>query len=196
MFDYISGLLSYLSGNGIVIEQSGIGYKIVCANPFSYQPLMNQDTKVYIYQYVREDAMILYGFKTREERELFVRLLTVSGIGPKNALAVLASGDPDEIIQAIEAEDNRYLTRFPGIGKKTAGQIILDLKGKLADFSVSNNVNTDAHAENTALSEALDALEMLGYSEREIHRVIPELKKQELTAENYVKEALRLLTNT
>lgn len=195
MFDYISGLLSYLSGNGIVIEQGGIGYKITCANPFSYQPMINKETKVYIYQYVREDAMILYGFKTREERELFIRLLSVSGIGPKNALAVLASGNPDEIIRAIESEDNRYLTRFPGIGKKTAGQIILDLKGKLADFSVSGISESGTGDESLALSEALDALEMLGYSEREIHKVIPELKKQELTAENYVKEALRLLTN-
>ncbi|CAM3095087.1 Holliday junction branch migration protein RuvA [Sporolactobacillus spathodeae] len=193
MFDYIKGVLTYLSGNGIVLEQSGIGYQIVCANPFSYQPLLKKETVVFLFQYVREDTNILYGFKSREERELFIRLISVSGIGPKIALVVLASGETEEIIRAIEAEDERYLTRFPGIGKKTAGQIILDLKGKLKDFSIG--VSHAAHPEegNQSLDEASDALKMLGYSEKEIKRVLPVLSKQELTAENYVKEALRLL---
>lgn len=198
MFDYIRGLLTYLSGSGIVIEQGGIGYRIICANPFSYQPLMNGETTVYLFQYVREDANVLYGFKSREERELFVRLLTVSGIGPKNALAVLASGRPERIIQAIESEDERYLTQFPGVGKKTAGQIVLDLKGKLKDFAVADG-GSDGHSSQNggqaALLEALDALKMLGYSDREIHRIMPALQKQDLSAENYVKEALRLLMN-
>lgn len=195
MFDYIKGVLTYLSGNGVVVEQGGIGYKIVCANPFQYQPLLNRETLIYLYQYVREDAMILYGFRTREERELFVRLLSVSGVGPKNALAVLASGSPEETIQAIEAEDAHYLIRFPGIGKKTAGQIILDLKGKVADFSASPKIGADEESlENQALNEAVDALAMLGYSEKEIHRVLPVLQKQSMTAEEYIKEALRQMT--
>ncbi|MCL1630498.1 Holliday junction branch migration protein RuvA [Sporolactobacillus sp. CPB3-1] len=197
MFDYIQGILTYLSGGGIVIEQSGIGYRIICPNPFSYQPQINQETKVYLYQYVREDANILYGFQTREERELFVRLLSVSGIGPKNALAILAAGDPDEVIRAIETENVNYLTRFPGIGRKTAGQIVLDLKGKLQEFSVHP---TAGEADDTkvriehALSEALDVLSMLGYSERELRKILPQLKKQDLSAENYVKEALKRLS--
>ncbi|GGL41111.1 Holliday junction branch migration protein RuvA [Sporolactobacillus putidus] len=195
MFDYIRGLLTYLSGNGIVLEQGGIGYRIVCANPFSYQPLMNRETTLYLYQYLREDANVLYGFKTREERELFVRLLTVSGIGPKSALAILATDQPERIIQAIEAEDDRYLTRFPGVGKKTAGQIVLDLKGKLKDFAVQEEKAGEEPSENGnhALTEALDALKTLGYSDKEISRMIPTLKKQDLSAENYLKEALRLM---
>ncbi|EST13437.1 Holliday junction branch migration protein RuvA [Sporolactobacillus laevolacticus] len=197
MFDYIRGILTYLSGNGIVIEQGGFGYRIICANPFSYQPLLNKETKVYLYQYVREDANILYGFQTREERELFVRLLSVSGIGPKNALAILASGDPDEVIQAIEAEDEKFLTRFPGIGRKTAGQIVLDLKGKLKEFAV-RPVGTQAEPSeerlDNALAEAVDVLSMLGYSEREIRKVVPALREQDLSAENYVKEALKRLS--
>jgi Holliday junction DNA helicase RuvA len=197
VFDYIRGILTYLSGNGIVIEQGGFGYRIICANPFSYQPLMGKETKVYLYQYVREDANILYGFQTREERELFVRLLSVSGIGPKNALAILASGDPDEVIQAIEAEDEKFLTRFPGIGRKTAGQIVLDLKGKLKEFAV-RPVGTQAEPSeerlDNALAEAVDVLSMLGYSEREIRKVVPALRKQDLSAENYVKEALKRLS--
>ncbi|MCO7126414.1 Holliday junction branch migration protein RuvA [Sporolactobacillus shoreicorticis] len=198
MFDYIKGILTYLSGSGIVIELGGFGYKIICPNPFSYQPLLDKETKIYLYQYVREEANVLYGFQTREERELFVRLLSVSGIGPKNALAILASGDPDEVIQAIEAEDEKFLTRFPGIGKKTAGQIILDLKGKLQEFAVRPadmklEENMDSRLEN-ALAEATDVLAMLGYSDREIRKVVPQLRKLDLNAENYVKEALKRLS--
>lgn len=193
MFDYIRGIVTYLSGNGIVLEQGGVGYQIICANPFSYQPLQNQETTVFLYQYVREDAIILYGFKSREERELFRRLLSVSGIGPKIALVVLASGETSEIIGAIEAEDNRFLTRFPGIGKKTAGQIILDLKGKLKDFSIAGRETQQMPSVNHELEEAGDALKMLGYTDKEVQYVLPLLEKQELTAENYVKEALRLL---
>ncbi|MFT8318374.1 MAG: Holliday junction branch migration protein RuvA [Sporolactobacillus sp.] len=193
MYDYIRGILTYLSGNGIVLEQGGVGYQIICGNPFSYQPLLNKEATVYLYQYVREDAIILYGFKSREERELFIRLLSVSGIGPKIALVILASGETTDIIGAIEAEDNHYLTRFPGIGKKTAGQIILDLKGKLKDFSIAGREGQQMPPVNQALDEAGDALKMLGYTEKEIQRVLPLLEKQKLTAENYVKEALRLL---
>jgi Holliday junction DNA helicase RuvA len=197
VFDYIKGILTYLSGSGIVIEQAGLGYRIICPNPFSYQPLLNKEAKVYLYQYVREDANILYGFQTREERELFVRLLSVSGIGPKNALAILASGDPDEVIQAIEAEDEKFLTRFPGIGRKTAGQIVLDLKGKLQEFAVRPAANQASEAESlldNALAEATDVLLMLGYSEREVRKVVPLLRKQDLSAEDYVKEALKRLS--
>ncbi|RYL93893.1 Holliday junction branch migration protein RuvA [Sporolactobacillus sp. THM7-4] len=197
MFDYIRGVLTYLSSGGIVIEQGGIGYRIICANPFSYQSQIHCETTVYLYQYVREDAIILYGFQTREERELFVRLLSVSGIGPKNALAILATGQPEQIIQAIEAEDHRYLTQFPGIGKKTAGQIILDLKGKMHDFAVPYTSLSRERAygnEPAALSEAVEALKMLGYSDREIRQVVPVLEKEEMSAERFVKEALRLMT--
>ncbi|BBN99308.1 Holliday junction branch migration protein RuvA [Sporolactobacillus terrae] len=197
MFDYIRGILTYLSGGGIVIEQGGFGYRIICPNPFTYQPLLKKEAKVYLYQYVREDANILYGFQTREERELFVRLLSVSGIGPKNALAILASGDPDEVIQAIEAENEKYLTRFPGIGRKTAGQIILDLKGKLQEFAISPAAEPLDEPEkrlNNALAEAMDVLSSLGYSEREIRKIVPKLEQQNLSAENYVKEALKRLS--
>lgn len=193
MFDYIRGVLTYLSGAGIVLEQGGIGYQMICPNPFSYQPLLHKETVVYLYQYVREDTNCLYGFKSREERELFIRLISVSGIGPKIALVVLASGETEAIIRAIEAEDASYLIHFPGIGKKTAGQIILDLKGKLKDFSISAGSLEDGAETNPMLDEASNALRMLGYSEKEIARVLPALKKQDLSAENYVKEALRLL---
>ncbi|MCI1881194.1 MAG: Holliday junction branch migration protein RuvA [Sporolactobacillus sp.] len=193
MYDYITGIISYLSGVMMVVEQSGIGYRILCADPSRYRSLIGRKAKVYIYQYVREDALILYGFHSREERELFVRLLSVSGIGPKNALAILAVGDYEAVVRAIESEDRNYLTRFPGIGKKTAGQIILDLKGKLSGLVTTNAQREGGVPVQDKLNEVEEALKALGYSDNEINRVLPKLDGVKQSVEDNVKEALRLL---
>jgi Holliday junction DNA helicase RuvA len=192
-------VLVSLSVGGITVERGGIGFRMVCANPFGYESQINEEITVYIYQYVREDALMLYGFRSRKTRDLFARLLSVSGIGPKNALAVLATDEPERIVQAVETEDVGYLTRFPGIGKKTAGRMILDLKGKLGDIDGLRPAGPSspapaASALSSALGEALEALRMLGYTDKEIGRCVPVLKKQEMSAENYIREALRLLT--
>lgn len=177
-----------------------MGYQLLCANPFSFQQDEGDEKKVYTYQYVREDLIALYGFKSKEERLLFVQLLSVSGIGPKGALAILASGRPDQVISAIENEDETYLTKFPGIGKKTARQIILDLKGKfkkqlqiLGEVASFDEAPASLTAENAALDEAIEALKALGYSEREINKILPKIKQEGLTSEQYVKEALKLM---
>lgn len=197
MIDYIRGKVTYLSSQGIVVEQSGIGYQIRCANPFSFQTLLSKETTVYTYQYVREDVIALYGFKTREERELFIRLLGVSGIGPKGGLAVLAAGRPETIVKAIEEENDAYLTKFPGVGKKTARQMILDLKGKFKDSTGLFDLPDEESGGQKipALDEAMDALKALGYSEKEIHRILPAFRGKDLTAEQYIKEALALMLN-
>lgn len=180
----------------MVIENHGIGYQVICANPFSFQQEIGQETTVYTYQYVREDVLALYGFKTRNERALFIQLLSVSGIGPKGGLAILASGQPEDIIRAIEEENEKVLTRFPGIGKKTARQIILDLKGKFKDqFGLLAPTGIEETNTNVALDEAIAAMEALGYSEKEIKRILPKLQDRSLTAEQYIKEALRLMVH-
>ena len=137
--------------------------------------------------HVREDAQQLYGFKTIEERELFKKLIQVSGIGPKSALAILASGNPSHVITAIEMEDEKYLVKFPGVGKKTARQMILDLKGKLGSLlekvelpSAEDElplfgVNPYQHE----LDEAMLALHALGYSEKELEKIKPQLSEKE-----------------
>ncbi|MFC7393209.1 Holliday junction branch migration protein RuvA [Scopulibacillus cellulosilyticus] len=194
MIDYIKGTVQHISSEYMVIENNGIGYQIICPNPFAYQQHMGQEMVIYTYQYVREDIIALYGFKSREERALFIHLLSVSGIGPKGGLAILASGQPENVIQAIEDENEQYLIKFPGIGKKTARQIILDLKGKFKDqFGLFAPVMEDSLGSNGALEEALEALKALGYSEREIKRIVPKLENKNLTAEKYIKEALGLM---
>ncbi len=194
MIEFVKGTIDYVSPQYIVIENGGIGYQIFAPNPFIYKK--NSNETIYTYHYVREDTNALYGFSTREEKMLFTKMLNVTGIGPKGALAILASGDPGAVIEAIENEDEAFLVKFPGVGKKTARQIILDLKGKLADAVpdiaadlFNHEEREQIHEAETALEEALEALRALGYSDREIKKVQPHLKKEEaLSTDQYVKK--------
>ncbi|HEU5139948.1 MAG TPA: Holliday junction branch migration protein RuvA [Bacillales bacterium] len=196
MIAFVDGKVVEINTESIVAEVNGIGYLIYCANPFSFQRYKNQTVKVFTYQYVREDWIALYGFETQEERALFVNLLAVSGIGPKGALAILAACRPDEVAAAVENEDERYLTKFPGVGKKTARQMILDLKGKLTLLGISTPGAEQAMPENNqhqALNEAVEALKSLGYAEREIQKVVKQITEDNLGADQYVKKALQLM---
>lgn len=201
LFEFIKGTVRFVGPEYIVIENNGIGFQISTPNPFIYAGKMETMVIVYTYHYVREDIMALYGFETREEKMLFTKLLNVSGIGPKGALAILASGDVGQVVNAIEKEDEKFLVKFPGVGKKTARQMILDLKGKLQDIVPDffpNLFNADSlplHKEetNTAFEEAVLALKALGYSEKEIKRISPELSKEQLTTDQYIKTALQRL---
>ncbi|WP_078379551.1 Holliday junction branch migration protein RuvA [Sutcliffiella halmapala] len=201
MIDFIRGFVEYVSPEYVVVEVMGVGYQVHTPNPFIYSVNRDKEVTIFTYQHVREDILALYGFKTREDKNLFMKLLNVTGIGPKGALAILASGQPAQVVHAIENEDEKFLVKFPGVGKKTARQIILDLKGKLNDLVPSAfpdlfqpgvdvpNTNTD----NVALEEALEALQVLGYGEREIKKIMPALQKEELTTDQYIKRALQLL---
>ncbi|HBJ9986784.1 TPA: Holliday junction branch migration protein RuvA [Listeria monocytogenes] len=200
MYDYIKGTVTTITPEYIVVEAGQIGYQIITGNSFSFQRLEGTEAQVFLYQHVREDNISLFGFQTTEERYLFKKLLSVSGIGPKSALAIIASGDVVPLISAIESEDDVYLTKFPSVGKKTARQIILDLKGKLADVVASEIVYVAPENDMVAglspqLEEAVLALEALGYSTRELKKVIPKLSKEEdLTSDAYIKLALQLMT--
>ncbi|EAE3170861.1 Holliday junction branch migration protein RuvA [Listeria monocytogenes] len=200
MYNYIKGTVTTITPEYIVVEAGQIGYQIITGNPFSFQRLEGTEAQVFLYQHVREDNISLFGFQTTEERYLFKKLLSVSGIGPKSALAIIASGDVVPLISAIESEDDVYLTKFPSVGKKTARQIILDLKGKLADVVASEIVYVAPENDMVAglspqLEEAVLALEALGYSTRELKKVIPKLAKEaDLTSDAYIKLALQLMT--
>lgn len=195
VYEFIEGTIARVTTDSVVIANRGMGYLVYCPNPYQFSK--DQNITIYTYLYVREDAMNLYGFKTRAERQLFVQLLGVSGIGPKGALAVLATGEPERVIEAIESEDERYLTQFPGIGKKTARQIILDLKGKFKSIPIALSASEAPHQSSTnknqSLLEAIQALKALGYSEREIDRITSALKEKDLSTEAYIKAALQLL---
>ena len=151
MYAYIKGKISEINPTNIVVDNNGIGYEIVVANPYEYQ--LNEEKTVFISQQVREDSNILYGFSNKDQKKVFLLLLKVKGVGPKSALAILAGGTSEEIIGAIENQDVTYLTKFPGIGKKSAQQIILDLQGKV-DFSM-NNISSAPTAVNNYLSDAM-----------------------------------------
>lgn len=198
MFEYIKGKLDYISPEYIVVDNGGVGYQIHTPNPFAFTKQMGSEIQIFTLHYVREDVMALYGFQSREEKALFIRLLNVTGIGPKGALAILASGEPQQVVQAIENEDEVFLVKFPGVGKKTARQMILDLKGKLQDIVPDffpNLFNEEAVVEDvsTEFDEAVLALKALGYSEKELKKITPELKKEKLTTDQYIKKALQKL---
>jgi holliday junction DNA helicase RuvA len=198
LYEYIIGTVEYVSPQYIVVENNGIGYQIFTPNPYLFT-MDGEIQKVYTYLHVREDAQILYGFKNLETKAFFIKLINVSGIGPKGALAILASGKPNTIAHAIEEENYKFLTTFPGVGKKTAQQIILDLKGKLHEFlhDFPEKSETTQHIEkNRELEEALLALEALGYSSREINRIKNGLANEKLTTNEYIKLALKKLSNS
>ena len=170
MYEFIEGKLSSIEPTYIIIKCQGIGYRIYCPNPFSWQTYLKQDVICYLELVVREDAQHLYGFMTIQERDLFLTLNKVSGIGPKSAMSILAIGDNQGLMQAIEQGDSKYLMKFPGVGRKTAQQMILDLSGKLADFNLDQT--TENNEPNLSIKdEVSQALLGLGYSQREINKI-------------------------
>ncbi|NSL50162.1 Holliday junction branch migration protein RuvA [Calidifontibacillus erzurumensis] len=201
MIEFVEGKVDYINPEYIVVDVSGIGYQIFTPNPYLFQKYLNETIKIYTYQYVREDMIALYGFENRQERTLFAKLLNVSGIGPKGGLAILAAGQPDLLVQAIEEENEKYLVKFPGVGKKTARQMILDLKGKLSDVCSEfmpnlfnhEQLNKKSTSVSHELEDAIEALKSLGYAEKEIQKVIPLLQEEQLPTDQYIKKALQLL---
>ena len=183
MINYLKGIVTIIEPNYIVVECNGIGYTIFVSNPYSYE--MNNEIIVYIYNHVREDEYSLYGFKTLEEKNLFLRLINVKGLGPKMAMPMFATGSVAGIIDAIDRENTLYLTKFPKIGDKLAKQIILDLKGKIRnDFEgVDKENNTD---------ELVEVLLSLGYKQADIKRILKDIDDTK-KVEEQVKDALKLL---
>lgn len=198
MYEYIIGTITYISPYYIVLETNGIGYQISVGNPYRYSG-KTEAVKVYLHQVIREDSHVLYGFGDLEEKQLFLKLISVSGIGPKSALAIMASEDHGGLINAIESEDAAYLTKFPGVGKKTAQQMVLDLKGKLGDLERSESAvaamaQSVPSSNNQALTEALEALGALGYSDKEIKKVTPKLEElKPAQTDEYLRTALKLM---
>ncbi len=185
MFAYIIGKVTKITPKFIVVENNNIGYLLIVSNPYNFKH--NEDLKIFTHQYIREDSQDLYGFKTEEEKDLFLKLISVNGIGPKSALSILASGSVKEIIKAIDNRDDAYLRKFPGIGPKASQQIILDLKGKISFESVSNIINTD-----TKISDCEEALISLGYSKKEVSKVLSKLDTS-MDEGQIIKEALKLM---
>lgn len=182
MYSYIKGIITEINNNNVTLECNGIGFLIYVPNPFCYK--INNEYKIYIYNKIAEDEYSLYGFKEKDEYELFLKLISVKGLGAKLALPILATGSITGIVDAINRENILYLTKFPKIGEKLARQIILDLKGKI-DIEVTDVNSTDTE-------DLIDTLVALGYKQTEIKKIINQINKDN-TLEEQVKEALKLL---
>lgn len=193
MYAYVKGTLSQLFPTHVVVETAGIGYEIQTPNSYRFHKYLDKEVQIYTSLIVREDAQLLYGFISEEEKDMFLSLIKVTGIGPKSALAILAASTPNEVKQAIENENDAYLTQFPGIGKKTARQIVLDLKGKVTINEENSDtllqVDLNSTEQSQIVKEAMLALEALGYSKRELSKVEKVLNKQSITS---VDEAVKL----
>lgn len=194
MYAYIRGKLTQLFPTHVVVESNnGVGYEIQTPNSYRFQKYLEKELVIYTSLIVREDAQLLYGFINEEEKDMFLSLIKVTGIGPKSALAILATSTPNVVKMAIENENDAYLTKFPGIGKKTARQIVLDLKGKVQIKNETTETLLSINEENSnnekLVKEALLALEALGYSKREISKVEKVLNKSTFDS---VDEAVKL----
>lgn len=211
MIDFLRGKLAFTDTDFVVLDVHGVGYRVFCANPYAIAAQDNETVMLYIHYHVREDAVQLYGFSTREEQALFRRLLEVSGIGPRVAIGILSAGRPEEVVGAIYQENLSFLMKLPGIGKKTAQRIILDLKDKLADLPMAVTAAAAASGGqlpakagkpvsaghgSQAWLEAKEALMSLGYTEPEADRIWPQVLEKAgegASAEAMVKLALQAL---
>ncbi|UHA74336.1 Holliday junction branch migration protein RuvA [Paenibacillus sp. 481] len=205
MIDFLRGQVAHFETDHIVIDVQGVGYRVFTPNPYLFTK-MEGDITVYTHHHVREDAMLLFGFSSREQLKLFRRLIDVNGVGPKVALGVLAGSKPEALVMAIQQENVVFLTKLPGIGKKTAQRIILDLKDKLDNIGLDltaagaslfvdmPTVAVDTEVE--AWSEAREALKALGYTDAELDRVWHGLQERvhaDESADSLIKKALQAL---
>ena len=181
MYNYIIGKITEIDSNSVTLENNGIGYLIGTPNPYAFKE--GEEYKIYLYQQIKEDEHLLFGFKTLEEKELFLKLISVKGLGPKMALPIIAMGSPVGIADAINRENILYLKKFPKIGDKLARQMVLDLKGKIQVTGVIEETNSD---------EVYEALIALGYKDKDVKSIVGRINKEN-SVEEQIKEALRLM---
>ena len=199
MFSYIKGILEIKSSNFIVVDVNGIGFKIFMALT-SIQKLeeTGKTVKIYTYMQVKEDDISLYGFTTNEELRMFELLISVSGIGAKSAITMLSSVTPSKFALAVISNDVKSLTKIPGIGAKSAQRIILELKDKLkTEESISKIEDVTGMQGNVVQSEnkseAIQALQVLGYTKFEIEEVLAKIDMQNKNVEEIIRNALGYL---
>lgn len=199
MYEYIKGKYIGINKDYVIVENNGIGYKIFTSGAtMAEMPKISEDVMLYLEQIVREDFIGLYGFNDREELDMFKMLISISGVGAKAALSLLSISRINNLKYAIMMEDEKHLCRAPGIGKKTAGRIILELKDKIKKDDVVEGVDIQEGFEDivpsnaNTIGEALGALLALGYSEKEAETALKKVNKQE-TVENIIKECLKVL---
>ena len=182
MIGFLRGIVFAIGADYILLDVNNVGYRINCVNT---RLRVGQEALIYTYQNVKEDEISLFGFSSLAEYDLFVKLISVKGLGPKTAMGILASSTVESIINAIEQDDVSFMRRIPGIGAKTASQIILDLKGKL--------VSKDTDNSSVDRSELKSALKSLGYKQIEIDAVVAKLPDDETELSTTLRKALAML---
>lgn len=203
MISYIKGTLQYLTENDVIVEAGGIGYQIsVSPVTLSKLPEIESEVKIFTFMSVKEDSVSLFGFLSREELELFQKLITVSGIGPKGALSFLAQMTPTELILAILSEDTATLCKAPGVGKKTAQRLVLELKDKLKNTDFIEQTKLERTADKKAVIpsnakfDAIEALTALGYSRSEAAKAVSSVYIEGETTEIILKHALKKIAGS
>lgn len=186
MIAFVNGIVKIIRNDRVVLDVHGVGYEVYLANALSQK--MNEELFLYTYQHVREDAVLLFGFIKEEDYEVFMRLINVKGIGPKTAQTMLSVCSGKEMIEAIENDDIKRLKSLPGIGAKTAGQIVLDLKGKFVSLETS-----DSPVSNPVWTQVQDALLSLGYKTNQLTKIKKEFENTELGEDEMLRQALILL---
>lgn len=195
MFAYIKGSLEVKSINYVVVENNGIGYKIYMSSK-SIGTIGNigEQVKVHIHYHVREDDISLYGFNSEEELRMFEILINVSGVGVKSALTMLSDITPSSFALAVINDDVTRLTKVPGVGKKTAQRLILELKDKLKSEDIaSEEIEVEEKKNNNINNDAVVALQVLGYSKKETETVLEKIDTNGLSIEETIKQALKYL---
>lgn len=199
MYSYIKGELAEVNTDHIIIDVGGIGYMIyIPAQSLNYLPGIGEMLKVHTYLYMREDAMILYGFLTKDDLEMFKLLITVSGIGPKGGLAVLSTLSSDDLRFAVLSGDSKAISKAPGIGSKTAQRVIIDLKDKLSLEDAfekkleHENEKINVSSNSQVKNDAVMALNALGYSSTESLKAVSKVEiTDDMDVEDVLKAALK-----
>ncbi len=195
MIGYVRGTVSHLAVDHCFIDVQGIGYRVFIAQSTRQKITIAAVVSLFTYMYVREDALMLYGFYTQDEYDLFLQLTSISGIGPKVAMGILSAIDPQQFRLAISQKNMGILTKLPGIGKKTAERVILELKDKIG-IVTEDDLNEDyisviSLSTGDVIEEALQALLALGYNQNEIMPVLKKIEKNGLSVEELLKLALK-----
>lgn len=196
MFAYINGKIADKANNYVVIDVGGVGYKIfMSTSAIEKLPEIGEMQKVHTYYYVREDLISLYGFLTNEELRMFELLLSVSGIGAKSAIQILSSITPSSFALAVISNDISKIVKIPGVGKKTAERMILELKDKLKTeeaIEKTQEVKEAIHEDEKEL-EAISALQVLGYTRKEIEKALEKVNTESLSVEEIIRKGLAFL---
>ena len=195
MLAYIKGSLEMKMTDYVVIDVGGLGYKVyMTTTDMDNLGKIGDVVKVYTYYRVREDDVSIFGFNTNEQLRMFELLLSVSGVGAKTALSMVAVAEPSEFAIAVISEDVSYLTKIPGIGAKSAQRIILELKDKMKkENTVIEAKNIKVQIDNNKVEEAIAALQVLGYNKKEIEKVFATIDKTNMTTEDMIKKGLNAL---